>query len=194
MIEWIWARSMKLLSVPERKLVTGELIRNKREFVSWAVRECDDIELMRAISNGSKHLKPHESVTDTSASSADWSGNGDWSHEDFTVSTLLLVMEDGTEVPFEDALNRVVDWCRSLLARIQALTPLNRHPADGRDRHQLPMPHSPSRESELLTHLGKLRNEQRTADLAEDRYATRSGVFMASWSGCYASRVAQNPR
>jgi hypothetical protein len=124
MIEWVWVKQLEPMDARQRKAVTGKIIRRKKDLETWAFAECSDLELMQAISNGSKHLAPNTAIAATGTTVADWSGNGDWRREDFPdVSKLVLIKDDGTRIVFEDALRRVVEWYRSVLDHIRKVTP-----------------------------------------------------------------------
>jgi len=74
---------------------------------------CPDLEIMRSIANGSKHCVPpgsNQRVQGTSMHIGDFSR--EFSRE-FDTTCLLINLDDGTEVDFEDVLENVMNFWKS---------------------------------------------------------------------------------
>jgi hypothetical protein len=86
-------------------------IRLYQEFLS--IQHCTDLEIMRCITNGSKHCAPHngkQMVQGTGIHKGVFAKQFSRQHD---ISYLKVMLVDGSEARFEDVLERVIAFWRT---------------------------------------------------------------------------------
>ncbi|MBE8724681.1 hypothetical protein [Flavobacterium hungaricum] len=76
---------------------------------------CNSLKIMHDIANSSKHSKvdnPKGGMQEARLHIGDFH-TSDWCKEDFNVSRLEIILEDGTKLYFEDEIKKVVDFWKS---------------------------------------------------------------------------------
>ena len=112
LIEWVWGLSVKKNQEVQRKI--GEPSKDLKAFRSFVLNECPELEIMKCICEGSKHLGTESKAvrrTDVHGGAFD-SGCS----KGFDISRLQVEKFRGTWVYFDHELEKVLKFWRGFFA------------------------------------------------------------------------------
>lgn len=92
------------------RLISGLL-----KYQQFTIKNCPDLELMRLITNGTKHciLNDKSRLEVTKIHSGDYST--DYSRHDYDVTRFVVKIDENKEIDFEKALLKTIDFWKKLV-------------------------------------------------------------------------------
>jgi hypothetical protein len=105
LIDWTWAGHKEVVRGLEPSIKT------KHEFVRYVISQCPELAIMQCIANGSKHFQQSRSKVKSTRLHGGAFSRG--FSRGFNISTLDVVLDDGSTVTFDDIAETVVEYWSS---------------------------------------------------------------------------------